>query len=236
MSAHIKAIDKLAEENMRKWTLGDHVDERLRSGKVAEGIGPYILISREMGSGGSEIARQVGEELGWNVLDREILDYMAEKYGTSRDLLEFVDERGASFLKSLFTTWIEGQGFTETTHVHRLGQLFLLAGHHGKVVIVGRGAQFILPHDRGLSVRIVAPLEFRVRQVAADRNLPAGEAKTRVEQADRDQREFVRTCFRRDLTDPHVYDLVLNVENFTRPEATRLILAAAQVWLEKLQG
>ena len=34
--------------------------------------GPYLTISREANSGGTEIAARVGSRLGWSVLDREL--------------------------------------------------------------------------------------------------------------------------------------------------------------------
>jgi len=91
MPESIPGIDKLAGDNIRKWVLADYVHERLEKGKIDENVGPYVAISRETGAGGGEIARLVGEKLGWDFLDREIIDYMAEKYGTPRDLVEFVD-------------------------------------------------------------------------------------------------------------------------------------------------
>ena len=63
-----------------------------------------------------------------------------------------------------------------TTYMHGLVRLFLLADHHGKVVIVGRGTQFILPHNRGLSACVMAPFVFRVKHVLLWRGMAAKEA------------------------------------------------------------
>jgi cytidylate kinase len=39
-------------------------------------------------------------------------------------------------------------------------------GRHGKAIIVGRGANFVLPPENRFRVRIIAPLELRVNRVA----------------------------------------------------------------------
>ncbi len=138
MTLHIREIEKLAEKNVRKWTVAQHARDRLAKGKVEENVGPYIVVSRETGAGGSAIARLVGQKLLWDVLDKEIVDYLATQYGTPRSLVEFVDEKPISWIEEVFSTWVEGRGFTSSTYVHRLNHLLLLAAHHGNVVIVGR--------------------------------------------------------------------------------------------------
>jgi cytidylate kinase len=233
MTNHISGIDKLADHNIRKWVLTEHARERLARGKVDENVGPYITVSRETGAGGSEIARLVGNKLGWDVLDHEIIDYIADKYGTPHSLVELVDEKRANWIQEVFTTWIEGQSFTQPAYLHRLTRLLLLAAHHGKVVIVGRGAQFILPRNRGLSVRIIAPLEFRIEQVILQRGLSTHDARKFIEDSDRQRQGFIKSHFRHKCADPHVYDLIIKVENLVREDAVNLIVAAAQSWMKK---
>jgi cytidylate kinase len=115
MTEHVPAIEKKAEENIRKCLHAEHARDRLIKGKVEENVGPYIVVSRETGAGGSQIARMVGQKLGWDVLDKEIVDYLASEYGTSRSLVELVDEKHVSWIENIFTSWIEGLGFTSST-------------------------------------------------------------------------------------------------------------------------
>jgi len=227
------SIQKLVDQNVRKWVLAEHAQERLKAGKVDEEVGPYIVISRETGAGGSEIAQLVGEKLGWDVLDKEILDYLAAKYGTPRHLFEFIDEKHVSWIEEFFETWIEGRRFTKATYIHRLHHLLFLAAHHGSVVIVGRGAQFVLPHNRGLSVRVIAPLDFRVKQVLLKKGLNAKEAREFLEESDRQREAFINEHFHHKVTDPHVHDLVINVEKLAQADVAELIVAAARSWMKK---
>ncbi len=227
------AIAKRAEENIRKWIDAEHSQKRLTKANIAGNVGPYVVIARETGAGGSSIARLVGQQLGWDVLDKEIIDYMAERFGTPRSLIDIVDEKHSSWMGDIFNSWIDGHGFSSVTYVHRLKQLFLLAAHHGKVVIVGRGARYILPHEGGVSVRILAPLEYRVAQIAAERSITEKEARKFVEHGDKNQEAFIQEHFHHKASDPHEYDLVINVENRTPQDAADLIVDAANRWIRK---
>ncbi len=227
------AIETKAEENIRKWIAASHVQTRIARRNVKENVGPYLTLSRETGAGGSELARKVGERLGWDVLDREIVEYLIEHYGTPRSLVELVDEKHTNWLGEITTSWIGGLGFSESTYTHRLGQLFLLAAYYGNVVIVGRGARFFLPTNRGLSVRVLAPLDFRVEQVILQRGISEKEALKFVKDSDHDREAYVKYHFRKKLADPHEYDLVINVEKLTQDDAAEMIVDATNAWIKK---
>jgi len=227
------ARTELAERNIRRWLLNEEVRRRLQNQRIEENVGPYLTVSREHGAGGSEIAHQVGARLGWQVLDGELLDFMAEKFGTPRSLIDYVDEKQIGWLESLFTSWAGKRGLTQEKYVHRLSQLMLLAAHHGNVVIVGRGGRYILPADRGVSVRILAPLEFRTEQIMLRQGISFREAKRVVRRVDQERQGFLHQYFHHNSTDPHEYDLVVNMEKLAQPAAVDLIASAVDAWLKK---
>jgi len=55
-----------------------------------------IAVSREAGSGGASIAREIGRRLGWAVYDHELLDKISAETGLRTELLESLDENGTS--------------------------------------------------------------------------------------------------------------------------------------------
>ncbi|MEQ9411802.1 MAG: cytidylate kinase-like family protein [Fuerstiella sp.] len=233
MTKQLPGIEKLAEKNVRKWVQAKHVRDRLPADRAEEHIGPYLLISREIGSGGSEIARMVGEKLGWDVLDREIVDYLAAHYGTPRSLVEIADEQHISWIEDVLTGWMGRQEWTPAKYVHRLHHLLMLAAHHGDVVVVGRGAHYILPREHGLSVRIVAPLSYRADQIARERGISAREARQVVTDADHQQSVYIKENFHHAVDDAHMYDLVINVEKLGREMAAQLTVDAIQSWIRE---
>jgi cytidylate kinase len=196
-------------------------------------VGPCLLVSRELGAGGGQIASTLAERLGWAHLDKEIIETVASQYGTPRIILNAVDEKHVGWLADLFNGWIEGHGFSQLSYVNRLGRLFNIAAKRGNVVIVGRGAQFLLPKGAGFSVRIVAPMEFRMEQLVLRRGVTIQAARSLIRKSDTDRKAFIKTYFHHDVTDSHVHDLVVNIEQVTPELAVQLIFDAVQFWLKR---
>lgn len=236
MSIRIPAIERKAEENVLKWSQAEHSQQRLAKRDIDNNVGPYITLARETGAGGSELARKIAQRLQWDVLDQEIVDYLEEHYGTPRCLIQRLDEKHENWLSGIITSQIGGLGFSELSYTHRVSKLLLLAASHGNVIIVGRGARFILPRNGGLSVRIVAPFDFRVEQVMLRRALSEKEAHKFVVETDLQRELYIKDHFHQNSADPHLYDIVINVEEVTLDDATDIIVDATEHWMEKARS
>ena len=228
-----EAIAHAAEEKVRQWALGiesqDRLAEQRASGSTERSATqPYLAISREAGAGGSELAERCAEALGWKLLDRELLDYIADHYQLPRDMVEFVDEQTYQWLKEIFGKWIDRRVVTQTEYVRRLEQTALLAARSEPTVFVGRGLQFVMPKDAGLAVRVVAPIGARVERIMRIKELDRREAEVWVNQTDRGRADFVKNYFRRDITDASLYDMVLNLEHLTMDDATEIIVGCCR--------
>lgn len=199
-------------------------------------VGPCLLISREAGAGGSEIGRRSAEVLGWRLLDKSILDQLSSQYGTSRIVLDMVDERKVSWLADIFHGWIEGHGFSQLAYVHRLHGFFQAAATRGDVVIVGRGARFILPRCSSFSVRIVAPLPKRIERVRSSMDLSDYDARIYIDNRDKQRTAFLERYFHHDVTNPDVHDLVINTEQLGIEGATETLLAGFRLWQKHRMG
>jgi len=101
-------------------------------------------------------------------------------------------------------------------------------GKHGRAVVVGRGANFILPPDQRFRVRITAPRRFRIQNVARKFNISEDEAKRRVIQTESDRKAFIRKYFNADIADPDNYDLTINTENLSVDHAAQVVAAALE--------
>jgi cytidylate kinase len=95
---------------------------------------------------------------------------------------------------------------------------------HGNVVLVGRGAQLFLPRDRGLSVRLVASEDERVRRVSNRDGVNAAEARKRIEEVDHRRAHFLEHYFGQAVDDPTLYDLVLNRSTLSDDELLKIVL------------
>ncbi|MEO9590538.1 AAA family ATPase [Rhodopirellula bahusiensis] len=233
MSVRVPAIERRVDERVLKWIHAEHNQQEVPPSNANERLGPYITISREAGAGGSELAKRVAEKLQWDLLDQEIVDYMEQQYGTPRCLIQRVDEKHENWLSEILTSRIGGLGFSESTYTHRVSKLVLLAASHGNVVIVGRGAKYILPPEQGVSVRVVAPLKLRIQRVMSQRHLSEKEARHWVLNKDRQRQNYIRGHFHQDESDPHLYDLVLNVGIVLLEEAADIIVDSSRRLTER---
>ncbi|MCA9139924.1 MAG: cytidylate kinase-like family protein [Planctomycetales bacterium] len=236
MSLRVPAIERKAEENVSKWLHAEHSQKRLarlNRHNLHNNVGPYITLARETGAGGSELAKMVATRMQWDILDNEIVDYLEQHYGTPRCVIQQFDEKHQNWLSQILTSQISGLGFSEWTYTHRVSKLVLLAASHGNVVIVGRGARFILPRHHGLSVRVMAPLDFRVDQVIRQQGLSEKEAHQYIVEKDRQRKNYIKEHFHQDTEDPHLYDVVINVDKVTLDAAATMIVDAASHWLNK---
>jgi cytidylate kinase len=91
-------------------------------------------------------------------------------------------------------------------------------------VIVGRGANYILPASTTLRVRLVALWEDRVRVMTAQLGLSEHDAATWVERTERQRVKFVKHYFGKDVADPRAYDLVLNMSRLSTEEGAEIII------------
>ncbi|MGO9115794.1 MAG: AAA family ATPase [Thermoguttaceae bacterium] len=218
-----RSVTEAAERQMQRWLLAKQDQEKAApaAGGAAAGIGPYLAISREAGAGGSRIARLVGEAVDWDVLDRELLECVAERYHTSPAMLELVDETTTNWITEIFGNWLSPASVTQMQYVCRISRVVLMAARAGRVIFVGRAAQFILPRERGLSVRLVAPRKYRVQQIMERRHVSFEEARDYVEKTDAGRQDYARQYF--EINDPHLFDLVINVEKIGPRETAHLI-------------
>jgi len=217
-----------AERQMQAWVKTAEIHEQTirdeGTQNLCDRLGKFLAISREEGAGGSEIAQLVGEKLGWEVLDKSLLDRVAERLQCSRAMLELVDETPGNWVLDVLGGWMDRGIVAQDKYVVHLGRVVLAAVRRGDVVLVGRGAQFLLPREKGLCVRIIAPRKVRVKRIAAGRNLDTAAARQLVDETDLGRREFAQRFFHREIDDPHHYDLVINAERIAPDEAADVIL------------
>jgi hypothetical protein len=206
-------------------------DREQRSGRGKEGklsYGPYLLISREKGAGGSAVGQMVGKRLGWQVFDKEIVEAIAQKAHVRRELIESLDERDRATIQDAVGRLLHPQPIGTPGYQAHLREILLTLGHQGDVVIVGRGAQYVLPSQFGLRVRMIAPVEERVRRIASRDNLSLKAARVEVEKSDRERTRVAHRQFGQDAADPLNQDVTMNTAELTVEAATEVVLSALQ--------
>lgn len=202
-----------------------------RPGRGKEGkltYGPYLLISREKGAGGSAVARLAGKRLAWQVFDGELVDAIAQKAKVRRELIESLDERDRETIQDAVSRLLRPQPIGASGYLRHLREILLTLGHQGNVVIVGRGAEYVLPSQFGLRVRMVAPVEVRVERIASREHMNSRAARVEVAKSDRERTRLIRRQFGQTAADPLNHDVIINTAELTIEAATEIVLGALQ--------
>ncbi len=230
-AVHPENVEKLVTKHARMWEFRrEHpLPGRGELGEIS--YGPYLLISRERGAGGSQLAQALAERLGWAVFDRQLVDAIAEEARARQLLVESLDEHAKGAIDSLLRQFFAPEQIGPSEYLYHLRQVVLTLGHHGHVIIVGRGADCILPMQFGLRVRLVAPLAERIRRTEASEGISTAAARALVDETDRERAGFIRRVFRRDPCDATNYDLIVNTGTIAPQRAAEIVLKALEVKL-----
>jgi cytidylate kinase len=186
--------------------------------------GLTIALSRESGARGGSIARRVGHKLGWQVIDQETLESLTQDEQAFQELPaaagEWADVRLDQLLRSRVLSTEPG--------IVALARAVLLLGSQGEVILVGRGAGYLLPPATTLHVRVVAPEEDRIAYMGQWQRLTAEEAAAEVRRRDARRAEFLSTNLQMPANDPYSYDFILNSGRLGEEASAELIAQAAR--------
>lgn len=164
-----------------------------------------ITVSREYGAGGGEVARQLAERLGWELLDRELLHQAAAIQHVPDAEIEAMDEKTAGLLDRFRLHP------PHERYMNGLKQAGRAAAARGNVVLVGRGSRFLVGESPDvLRLRLVAPLSWRAERMARVEDWPQEQALARCAEVDRSRARFMRYFYGDAATRPASYDLVVN--------------------------
>lgn len=223
MKTKTRSIQQIIEEQVQKWNI-------MRTEKREEKADiPVITISREAGSGGQLVAKGIAKRLGFDLFHREVIQEMAESAQVNSRLLETLDEKGLSMLEDWVSSLVHERHLWPDQYLQHLMKVIATIGRHGRAIIVGRGANFVLPPGKRFRVRIVAPQELRVQNVARDLDIPVDEAKWHIIRTNSDRRAFIRKYFNADISDPINYDLVINTETLSVDAAISAVCSAIKL-------
>ncbi len=197
-----------------------------------------ISISREFGSGGRLIGRQLADRLGIPCYDRTIIQRTAEKSGLSPEFLARAEERSRSrFHLSAANLSLASPGgkgtFLPPQEVPISHQAFFAQAEvirelaeEGSCVMIGRCSDYILEGHPGLlRIFLHADLPSRVARCVGEYGLQPEEMEKQVRRQDRGRSNYYTYFTGLPWGDMRHYDLTLNTSTTGIPGAVDLIAA-----------
>jgi cytidylate kinase len=194
-----------------------------------------VTISREYGSGGRDLAKAVGEALGWYVLDHDLISRVAQRLELAEETVERMDEQPPGWLTRLASALlvpmpespvpVEPTGVLDPDSVAKtVRDILEEAAQSPPVVIVGHGAQSLF-HDRqdAIHVRVIAPIADRVTRLVERYGWDAARAESQAHRLDRERKDYVQRYYGRSIDDTLLYDVVVNTGRVRITEAAAAV-------------
>jgi len=180
-----------------------------------------ITISRAPFSRGGQVADFLAGQLNWHVFDKEIVDYVAGNANLRREMIEQFDEKNRHEIGNMLAAFMDSHMIDNARYVKLLAEAVISIGRHGQSIILGRGANFILPSRIAFKVHIVDSIEHRLENFI--HQFPNKNIK-HLKVLENERREFIKRHYSREIADPSHYDLVINLAHMDVPAAGKTIL------------
>jgi cytidylate kinase len=203
-----------------------------------------VTISRQFGSGGSEIGHIVAAQSGLSYVDHEIIDEVARRLGVNVQQAARRDEQTSGSVghileairssnpftvnySTLFGQELEPTQSRELAYLRLTQRVVLEAATQGNAVIIGRGSQFLLHNlPRTLHIYIFAPLPYRIANVMKLFQLDHDRAAALIQQRDYEHDTYLRHYYGNEGDQPSLYHLLINTSLFSFELAADLICQA----------
>src|ERR1700682_3405685 len=208
---------------------------------------PVVTIGRQFGAGGTSVGEMLARELHADLLESQIIDEVAHRLQLPKEEVEAADEQPGSLLSRLLIALGSASGepmippeaaaWTPTNadpvYDTRLAvlqitqQVIREAARGGNVVIVGRGAAYLLRDLEGaLHVFLEASQAIRLKTLMKRFGLSEEEARRKMKHTDENLTAYVKQVHGHDRNLPGHYDLVLNTGRLGYEATVDAILAA----------
>jgi hypothetical protein len=209
-------------EKCRRYIESHSHERKLNNRKFP--AGPCITISRETGT----CAKCVSEELikffqgkskenksHWTIFDKNLIEKVLTDHQLPGFLEKLMGENKISFFASMLNEMLSGLP-GQWTLIRKQSETILQVAALGSVIIIGRGANIITQNlSNAFHVRLIAPLNERIKTFAEVHRLDFKKAKSIVEQHDTCRMKYVYTVFNRKIDDPSLYHIVINTKRLT---------------------
>ena len=179
-----------------------------------------VTILRELGSGGGAIGRQAAQSLGYDFVDKDVIEGIFRQYG----LTKFED------MYNTMPSFLDMINYSNLLIVSMLNEIIEAVAQRGNAVLLIRSGFAILGGCADvLNVRIHAPVSVRAPRIMGREQLAdLWQAEQQITEDDKMRRKFLQMFYDKHWEDESQFDLVLDTGALTLEAATEQLVAAAQ--------
>lgn len=216
-------------------------DIRVPGEEELANAGPFIAIAREFGCGGFSLGlllldllnEDAAEEgLSWQIYHKEILDSLAKETDLAPEILERRRRQKPGLLGNFFQSFAGKKGVPSGLEIRkRMTGIIRELAIEGRCLLIGQGsvgATADLPN--GLAIRLEAPEEWRIKQIAFREALSETQARIRIAE-EMEKREYLQKIYERRAPRKPAHHLSFDCSVFSLAQIATIVHRAM-----KLQG
>jgi cytidylate kinase len=198
--------------------------------------GPIITISREVGCNGVKLANKIATRLNsknmvseWKVLSKEVFYQSARELDLEPEKVKRIFKQPEKYAFNDILNAFNNKRFkSEKKIIKTVTDVIRTFAVEGFYIIVGRAGHFIA-HDvkNALHLRLVAPLEYRLKTIMENNHLNREEAFDFIEKVEKE-----RLAFRKSIGnvsyEEECFDLFINRASFDDEKTIDIIEVAME--------
>lgn len=195
--------------------------------------GPYIAVSRQYGCSGFALALLLAEILNdtatpgkaWRPYGREILDQLARETNLATDLLAELKVKKPKLLVDFFRS-LSGKKIPSGIEVrNRITALVRSLAFEGYSIIVGQGSAGATGDiANGISVRLEAPLAWRIEELRKREGLSVEQVRLRIRECEK-ERAYLRKIYAMRFPREPAFDITYDLSKFTLAQIAQHVVS-----------
>ncbi len=199
--------------------------------------GPFVTISRQFGCHGFSMGLLLLDLLNdgadpdesWHIYHREILTRLATETNMAEAILDRQRRAKPRLIAGFFKSLGKGRVPSGMQVRNQITTILRGLAIEGRAIIIGQGgsgATMDLPN--GLSVRLEAPEDWRVKQVAFRDGLTETQSRLRIRAKER-EREYLRKLYQAKFRRTPAFNLMYDCSEFSLAQIAQQILYALKL-------
>jgi cytidylate kinase len=184
----------------------------------------FVTISRQAGSGGKTLAKELAVALtaldqpggAWSAWDHELVEKVAVDHQIPESLVDALEDGAHPWFGDFIKSLSSAAQHDEAVIYRRFALAARTLASAGRAVIVGRGGVFVTAGiEGGVHVRLVAPLDHRVRRMANRLQSTTEKAAERVREIDGNREHFFKRHWPDVRVVPETFTITLNTSQLS---------------------
>lgn len=206
-------IHEIMNQRIQEWQSGKSRYEKKARTKENKSAYPglVVTISREAGCNGHAVAEMLSDRFGLALYDSKLIQMIARDKEVTDRVVSTLDEKGHTQMMGWIGETLMGSKLSYIAYFKSLKRVLFTIVTHGNAVIVGRGGNLLVPRDKRIAIRLVAPLDMKVKNVMEQNGYTEKRAHAFISKLEEERRQFIRKYMEMDIDDPTLNDVVINM-------------------------